>query len=158
MIEIEFSLNWNWILLNWNWTEIELKLNFHWIEIEFSLNWNWIFIELKLNFHWIEIEFRWIETEVRSWILLHLACHTYAWLCQCLKNRLIFAKKTRFVLHKIGAQSFALFEFTHRRWFELFPLGLGLSEAIGPVQQDDWVSRPCWSLLGSIGRTLCKLK
>ena len=94
-----------WIFsLTWNWIFIEVKLNFHWSEIEFSLNWNWIFIELKLNFYWIEIEFYWIEIEfllkwnwilfnwnwisfnwnwislneieVRSWILLHLACHS----------------------------------------------------------------------------------
>lgn len=66
-----------------------------------------------------------------------------------------FLKRRYFVLYKIGANSCV---FTHRRWSELYPLGLGLSEAIGPIQQDDSVSTPCWTRLGSIGHTLCKLK
>ena len=59
-------------------------------------------------------------------------------------------------MYKIGAKSCV---FTHRKWSQLFPLGLGFSEAIGPrpSQQDDLVSTPCWTRLGSIGQTLCKL-
>jgi hypothetical protein len=68
------------VSLSWSWIFIELKSNFHWVEVEFSLNWSWnfhwieveIFIELKLNFHWIEVEFSlnwsWIFVEIEFWL------------------------------------------------------------------------------------------
>ena len=90
-IELEFSLNWNWIFivlkLNFHWIEfefhwiefwifIELKLNFHWIEFELSLNWQWIEIELSLNCHWIEIElslnWNWIEIIAKHFVMMLL--------------------------------------------------------------------------------------